>query len=478
MQISLQEREGMDLLSGSLSLELPHVLAYELSAVDEARLAQYFTVWRLTAEEGVLSVSNADANGGSRFVNHGIIFVAYRHSSMEADPKSDLHAWCLEKAITSPIVDLGSVTIEVLRTLAAQISDSSRQMASYVRQLASLREVHEELQNSYDELRTFVFDEGLLVPKVGFCNEPDHERAVLSGVMVVQQVLPIELRRLTGISLYNSADVLPGANGAIKVDLFTPSDDRIEYSWSQDISGLKKGWLTFAFDKRKGSFLRRNAAIRITFDSSHHDGPTLAFGVLKVRPNKAAVADGKIQETALALRAWVSLSGAPLTIASQMWPTVREDRIPVGRLELTLDGDLDVQDVLHMADHLNFRPIVWDKNRRWIFVHPLGHSPTIARLQDVCPRGTRRIVAEVETIHEEAAAVEYGIAVGSADDDQIVLPETWTRLPPKVSSEIQLELDRPLGRAHSLLLFTRIAEGTVPDNCWAHFKRVYFEGAF
>ena len=468
----------MNLSAQTIDDPYPQLLACNLSQERAADFAKYFLVWNLDLRPDRACLTDPQGNPDIEFISHGILFVLHSRASEVKGKEAEIQAWCLANAVTAPVINADSITPGLLSTLASSITDNHRQTTSFIRQLARMREVHEELQNSYDELRTFVSDEGLLTPKVGFSNEPTTDQTLPPGVKVVQQLLPTELRRLTGVSLYNPLDAPSDASGSVRIDLFAPSDDRIEYTWRQEVSSFRKGWITFAFDKRKGSFLRRNVALRLIYEGGNHNGPFFAFGVMQVQPNKAAVVDGQPQASALALRTWISLSGAPLTVASQMWPTVRADGSPIERLELTLDGNLEVQDVLRMADRLKFKPIVWDKNRRWIFVHPLSHSPTIARISDACPKGTRRIIAEVETVHEEAATVEYGIAVGSDEDDEIALPEAWSRLPPKVSGEIILELDRPLGRAHSLLLFTRIAENASSDNCWSHFKRVYFEGAF
>lgn len=469
MNLSVLNNEGIP--SQLLACNIPKNRADELS--------NDFLVWNLDLGPDTSCLTDPEGNPNVEFINHGILFVLHSRASSTVEQEEEkLQAWCLANAITAPIINVDSISTEVLSTLASSITDNHRQTTSCIRQLARLREVHEELQNSYDELRTFVSDEGLLTPKVGFTNEPALDQVLPLDTKVVQQILPTELRRLTGVSLYNPFDPPSDATGSLRIDLFAPGDDRIEYTWREDVANFKKGWVTFAFDKRKGSFLRRNVAIRLTYEGGNFNGPNFAFGIMQVQPSKAALVDGQPQASALALRTWISLSGAPLAVTSQMWPTVRADGSPIGRLELALDGDLDVQDVLRMADRLDFKPIIWDKNRRWIFVHPLSHSPTIARIPDACPKGTRRIIAEVETVHEAAAAVEYGIAVGTDEDYETVLPEAWSRLPPMVNSEIILELDRPLGRAHSLLLFTRIAESASSDNCWSHFKRIYFEGAF
>ncbi len=151
-------------------------------------------------------------------------------------------------------------------------------------------------------------------------------------------------------------------------------------------------------------------------------------------------------------------------------------------LEISIDKSLEVIDVRRLGEHGEMKPVVRDADGRWILVRPFGRVPTIAKLSGVCPKGTKVVAAEVETVNELAGMVEYALAIGDYQGNASLenLAETvqWTRLPAATSSEIRLDLDEPLSGSRDLILLTRLLDHGSPDYCSACFKRIYLEGLF
>jgi hypothetical protein len=454
------------------------LLTFSLSEKESASLSADFSVVPLVHMDGGIFVSNANGSGKIDFATQNAIAIVANKSPLPEEDKRKLEVWA--GTLSVPVVDISQFDRNLVLSLAQKANTLARSSADLLQKLATLREVHEELQNSYDELRTFIGDEGLLLPKCGFYNEPDPDFAVPDGTSTVQQSIPIEYRRISAISLYNAASVPSFAEGFVNLELYLPDDDSVRHVWRSRFKEFKPGWVTFSFEKRKGAFSRRNAAIRLTYQTEVGHAPRFSLGTAPVRPEKAAVIDDQPQSRALALKCWVSMAGAPLAITNQMWPVIHIGSTRPTHLEIAIDDNLDVIDLRRLDDQPE--SVVRDAVGRWIMVHPFERAPTIAKLSNVCPKGTKAIAAEVETVNELAGVVEYALAI--SDDyenpslDNLVNAVQWTPLPSATSSEIRLDLDEPLSASRGLMLLTRLPEDGKSDYCWARFKRICLEGQF
>jgi hypothetical protein len=460
----------------------PVVLTFCLSKNELAGLSRDFSILPLIEIGGAISIQNVDGSGKIDFPTQSAVAILADKSLLPPKNQRKLEIWAKDQGLSIPLVDFRQFDSGLILSLSLKTNVLARANADLLQKLATLREVHEELQNSYDELRTCVSDEGLLLPKCGFYNEPAPDVAVPDGTSTVQQPLPIEYRRISGISLYNVASVPSDAEGFVNLELYLPDDDSVEHVARAEFKELSPGWVTFAIEKRKGAFLRRNAALRVTYETEAGNAPRFAMGKAPVRPEKAAVIDGQTQSRALALKCWVSAAGAPLAITNEMWPTIHTGSERPRRLEISIDNNLEVIDVRRLGEQGEMKPVVRDANGRWILVHPFERTPTVAKLSNVCPEGTKVVAAEVETVNKLAGVVEYALAIGDHDEnaplDDLVETVQWTCLPAVTSSEIRLDLDEPLNACRDLILLTRLPENGSPDYCWARFKRIYLEGHF
>ena len=396
--------------------------------------------------------------------------------------------WLASVGLDAPLTVHFQGLPEALLGFATRIRRGNKMSSDLMVRLSELRSVHEELQNSFDSLRGYVFENGLAPPRVGFLNLPDVDKVVLpEAVTEVLQPIPVELRSLCGISLHLDKEVSSFYDGFLQVELLAEDDDEIRISWRAPYHAFRAGWVTFAF-QQGGRFLRKNPVLRLGYNMAGGDSPLFSLGTQQARPRNAAIIDGKVSTRALAFKAWASIPGAPLSIVNQMLPIIRMDGKPVTQIELSIDNTLSASDPLGLRYTSAYDPIVVLADKGRVMVHPVVTGPTIARIHDVCPTGTTMVIAEVETASERAGLIEYALAVAVQDDGSTVLsgeglPEweqvsDWLMLPPQVEGTVQLVMDNPLSRFKDLYLMTRVMQGHAPDYGWAYFKRIRFIGQF
>jgi len=368
---------------------------------------------------------------------------------------------------------------QVLARVSDRLARSAKLNSQLMLGMAELRQAHEELLNTYNALRSFVSDSRIGLPAEGFVNHPDTDKpATPPEATKIEQVLPVELRSLCGVSLHLARSLPDYAQGELFVELLSPDDDDVRFSWRVPCDRLRPGWITFAFERNFG-FLRRGVMLRLAWRSPARHAPQFSLGPLQLRPDKAAVVDGVRLQRSLALKAWISVPGAPLQLTSQMWPALTSGEQPVTRICLVIGEETEVVDVAGPNRTSAHTAVELLASRGRILVHPFGTQPTVARLVDACPPGTRRIVADVETDNELAEIVEYGLALPQGGDtsDSLATIE-WQPVPPKVRGTVQLDLPAPLEHRGDLYLLTRMPQGLPPHYAWAQFTRIHFEGEF
>lgn len=446
--------------------------------------AETFVVFSLAEENGRLVLLDQDGRSAAAYPPQNLAAVV-------VEPGEDIanitraQGWIAHHGLDTQLVEHSNDLGDLLHTLSARIHKASRQNAELMLRMAELRKVHEELQNSYDGLRTYIATQGLALPSVGFINVPDPEGISLSEAAVeVIQPLPLEFRSLCGISLYLEHELPKFAEGSLEVEVFASDEDGVGFSWNTPFHAIQPGWMTFAFEQR-GNFLRNTAALRLTYKPVTGHGPLFALGRPQLRLDKSAIVDGQRIGRALALKAWTSIPGVPLNVHGQMWPTIRIDERQITRIEMILDDDVPIADIRRVNERFEYQPITRFPNS--IGVHPIGTEPTVAELVEICPAGTREVFADVETVNERGGPVEYALILRPeefpahpTDSEILALTDTaeWTFLPSKVNGMLSISLDAPLRRPASLWLMTRLPPEAQTDFCWARFKRIYFKGRF
>ena len=402
-------------------------------------------------------------------------------------------AWAKSAGLDSATVTHGPNMPRLLAAMARRVTRSARLAAELSLRLATLRGVHENLQNAYDGLRAFVQQRGLALPAVGFLALPDPDDAQLPAqVGTVEQYIPCDFRSLCGIGLHLPAAVARAAEGTLEVELSSPEDPARRVLWQVGYRDLQPGWVNFVFEG-DGAAVRSGVLLKLQFRTLAAPPPRFSLARPHVRPDRAALVDGARQQRPLAFRAWTNVPGAPLTLTAQLWPAfypgvTAARALPTARIEILATDDFEVEDVRRLYEEFDFQPVKKIPRQRRILVHPLGRLPTVGRIPLACPAGTREIRAEVETDNAKAADLEYGITLSA---EALPVPEgkrpgefvfsgpaDWVVVPPKTPGVLVIELDEPLAEPSDLFLIARCPPGSTSDLGWAHFTRLTLIGDF
>jgi len=397
-----------------------------------------------------------------------------------------LHKWAASNGLVVPIIEHNEGLAFALNFFSHQIMASARLNSDLLLRLADMRRIHEELQNSFDGLRTIVSERGDVIPRLAFANMQDPEGQVIQASAVgITQLLPLNLPSLCAVSLFVASETPAFAEGQMIIEVYSPDDDSVSMKWSAPVNQFHQGWITIIFD-RPGQYLRRGAGVRLLYQHIIGDGPKFGLGREQLRRDRSAIVDGVTIGRSLAMKLWSSPAGAPITVTSQMGRALRIDRRPVARIELLIDEHLSLSDPYLLKERVSFEPIKLIADGGRIMVHPTGLGPTVAQLHGVVPIGTCEIRADVKTLSDDAERVEYAIA--------IILPSTplpavenldefadsidWLELPPSVGGILTLKLEAPISVIADLLLMTRVSKTGKPDFCWANFTRICMVGGF
>ena len=188
------------------------------------------------------------------------VIVAREQTEVEA---AALKSWLCQANLDLTVVVHAPGLDLLLESMSAGVQQHAQINSVILRRLAEMRAIHEELQNSYDALRSYISEGGFVHPKLGFTNPPDPENVTLpDGVTEVLQPIPLELRSLCGISLHLKARVPRFAEGRLVVELLAADDDDIRFTWHMAYGSIQPGWITFAFDQNAG-FLRRSPLLKL-----------------------------------------------------------------------------------------------------------------------------------------------------------------------------------------------------------------------
>jgi len=140
----------------------PVVLTFGLSKNELAGLSRDFSILPLIEIGGAISIQNVDGSGKIDFSTQSAVAILADKSLLPPKNQRKLEIWAKDQGLSIPLVDFRQFDSGLILSLSLKTNALARANADLLQKLATLREVHEELQNSYDELRTCVSDEGLL----------------------------------------------------------------------------------------------------------------------------------------------------------------------------------------------------------------------------------------------------------------------------------------------------------------------------
>lgn len=469
---------------------LAAIIACGLQPDQIGAYAAEFDVYVLAGPpSGALSLRPAPAGPALEFPPQNVVALVVAGPAHAASAT----AWAKGMGLDAATVAHGPHVPRLLAAMARRVGRSARLAGDLSLRLATLRTVHENLQNAYDGLRAFVQQRALALPALGFLALPDPDGAQLAGqVGTVEQYIPCEFRTLCGIGLHVPPALSHGGQGTVEVELSSPENPALLVSWQVGYHDLQPGWVNFVFEQ-DGAVARSGCLLRLRLHNVAGPSPRFSLARPHLRADRAALVDGARLPRPLAFRAWTHVPGAPLALTAQLWPAfypgVTASRPQATtRIEILAIEDLEVEDLRRLHEQYDFRPVLKLPRQRRVLVHPLGRLPTVGRIPLACPAGTREIRAEVETDHEKAADLEYGIALSAealpaadgARPGEFAFdgPADWVVVPAKTLGTLVIELAEPLAEASDLFLVSRCPPGSTSDYGWAHFTRLTVIGEF
>lgn len=339
----------------------------------------------------------------------------------------------------------------------------ARRNSTLARDLARLREAHEQTQTAFQRLESYVFSTGKTERTKTFDIAPDAglSPCALTDGDLAEQRLPCDSVGLSDVAIAVAGSA--PQNGSLIAALDVLETGKTVANWSVPGDRIANGWLRLSLDTALGTqactpILRlewqgegtlhlvtalRNPAERFCAHvNSISTDQTLALRGWKYVPDVAAImpADGHPANEARVARKWV-----------------------VGRSFFKRAENLAPQPAL----------VSFEQNFGGLAVRPGADGVSAARLKGAYRAGVQQIVGSAETKQEGGPEVEYAIAVAPASRrGQIAagaVPGTgmqvsdWVRLAPSQWSQLHFFLPEPLEESGDIYLMTRLPGGEAAE---------------
>jgi len=363
----------------------------------------------------------------------------------------------------------------VHRSLFEAIADaygsSVARLLALRRQYSAFRIAHDQLQNAFDTVETFLSRSQLPPTWLAFASEPT-EAAVGPRVshepFHLTQLLPVPSQGLAAIELHGIAAGTDGA-GSLAVGIMTCEDGRMLGEWSIPYSAVPDGWI-FLDLPEIDTAPRQSVSLNAVWNTQTGRPPQLSLTKLQPFPEaRASLAGNEESRRSLALRLHIGLPGSrrlahPYHIGVRHQPHVSG----LGRrlAPSVLQGCTELDPVPGREPLVTLL-----EDRAAIEVRPVNGSMTVAKLPGALPAGARRLSATVKTEDPDGPLVEYALlALVPRGGYRQVLTRGrvnvgqggfsgWLAIHPDFTTQIHLSLSEPAANPLDLYLATRIAKG-------------------
>lgn len=375
------------------------------------------------------------------------------------------------------MADTADARAKVLEWLVVQMTKAQQQGAQrstrFMRELGLLRQQHEEIQASFQNLEQFVYRQG-----------PQH-RKLETTLSPVSGQLPITLRngsrlvqRLPGSSVGLSdiavqiSNETPPSEGVLNVSLLSPDTNETLAIWEVPAARLTQGWLRFSLDRALGP---DTISLMLNVAYQGRDTIRLASAVQHPEPRFHPEVDGQPVETLPALQIWRWIAGARAPVPANAFIQVggknRLRRVERDTLATAINLETlhDTVPLFQSGDAL--------------LVHVLPDQTACGILAGLALPGVRQVFASLLTRHAEAPPVEYQLALLPQDQRphqpgllpvfDPALSSGWIRLQPEEEGQAHVLLPELLDRPHDLYLMTRLPRGHSSNHYgWSTFSNI------
>jgi Family of unknown function (DUF6212) len=367
----------------------------------------------------------------------------------------------------------------VHRALFAAIAQthgaSATRLLTLQRQYAAFRAIHDQLQNAFDTVESFLARTQLAPTWLAFACEPT-EAAVgppnPDDPLEITQLLPLPSQGLAAVELHTVPAEL-AAEGSLRVRLVTCEDDRTLGEWAIPYQSVPDGWIFL--DLPEIDIAPKQSVLLTTiWDTQAGTPPKLSLTSLQPVPeSRIRIFGTNEQEQSVALRLHIGLPGSrrvvhPFHVGVMAQPNMRclGRRLPTSVLRRIAEldpvpGSEPLVRLLEDSSAIELRPI--------------NGSPTVAKLRGALPAGARRLTATIRTEDPNGPFVEYALlALHSQGAYAHVLDEGylngdgggfsgWLPIHPAFATQIHLNLPEPSTEPLDVYLAARLAAGQTAD---------------
>ena len=351
----------------------------------------------------------------------------------------------------------------LVRQLMQDRIASARRNTTLMRDLARLREAHEQTQTAFQRVESYVFSTGKTARTQTVEIAPDARLApcALGDGDLAEQRLPCDSVGLGDVAIAVAGPVPDGGRLIAALDLLETGE--MVANWSVPGEAIAQGWLRLSLDTALGP----DACTPILRLEWQGEGPLHLVGALQNPAERFCVHVNSIAtEQTLAQRVWKHVPGVAAVMPADGHPVTGA---PVARRWVV--GRSFFKRAENLAPHPDL--VGFERDFGGLAVRPGAEGVSVARLNEACRAGVQQIVGSAETKQEGGPEVEYAIAVAPASRrGQIAagaVPGTgmqvsdWVRLAPSQWSQLHFFLPEPLEESGDIYLMTRLPGGEAAE---------------
>lgn len=382
---------------------------------------------------------------------------------------------------TGPDVAKAAVHRCLFEAVAALYGPSAARLLALQQQYASFRIVHDQLQNAFATVESFLSRVQLPPTWLAFACEPSEATvgppSAVSELRATQ-LLPLPSQGLAALELHAVA-AASGATGSLSVSVVTCEDDRVLAEWAIPYGVVPDGWMFLDLPEIDIA-PRQSVLLNLGWSTQSGAPPKLSLTNMQPVPeSRLRIAGKKESERSLALRLHIGLPGSrrvvhPHQIAVKRQPHLHRLGRRLAPSVLRRLAELDA-----VPDREPLVRLIGDSAA--VEVRPVNGGMTVAKLPEGLPAGARRVTATIKTEGAAGPIVEYALlALEPRGAYKRALTKGqlnggpsgfsgWLPIHAEFATQIHLRLSEPADKPLDLYLATRLAEGQAADSAQARW---------
>jgi hypothetical protein len=361
------------------------------------------------------------------------------------------------------------------RALFAAIAQTHGALAARLltlqRQCVAFRAVHDQLQNAFDTVESFLARTQLAPTWLAFACEPTEAAYGPPNPgepLQITQLLPLPSQGLAAIELHT----VPGeiaAKGSLRFGLVTCEDRRTLGEWEIPYQSVPDGWIFLDLPEIDIA-PKQSVLLTASWDTRSGMPPKLSLTALQPVPEaRIRIVGGEDGEQSLAVRLHIGLPGSRRVVNPFHVGIMTQPHI--SRLGRRLPPSV-LRGIAELDPVPGSEPLVrLLEDSSAIELRPVNGCMTVGKLLGALPVGARRLTATIKTEDHDGSVVEYALlALHSHSAYRRVLDKGrlngdgggfsgWLPIHPDFATQIHLNLPEPSTEPLDIYLAARIGKG-------------------